>query len=237
METVGEKDSVEGGSNSLTLEKAHYLAFWVFAMSQGDNALKRSVLEFVHFYHPDWKIGHDFKKELVAELNSSAPKYMQNSRRHIPLNSSRAQYTVPHLVELMAGIFNSEVTAYDINKLFIGTIEGDYRWIYEKGGRSGRDRLTGDVYDDVSPMADPFISFFCHYGIEGADTKVPEYNQMFQEVERFGRDYSSGKIRLESIDRGNETPFRTKFEVVLLEYAKTHPRRSASWPSEWLSRK
>ena len=202
----------------LTLEKANDLGFWVFAVAQGNQTIIREALKFVHSRHPDWKISLDFANDIRTELEKSTGRFINNAtpHNHTP-RLNIVEYSSSQVTGLMREIFNSEEKDYDDKRLFENTVRQNYKYLFIEGGRPGRPKNLENTYDNTAELRDPFLSYLCRYVIEGVNTRVPEYDEMFQEI---------GELVSNPVSKRRwSDDFKSMYKIVMLIYGRTHPKR------------
>lgn len=174
----------------LTTEYAAQLIYQSFRLSQGNATLQGQYFIYIHEQHSSWRVS-DSEKEGVESALLGASYTHVLSGNHSKLNSDHEQVIkqVKHQLyhetinfqRALAGELGTDphFLPYNIGTIARGLIFRDYRLLYGNGGRN-RIHPNPNRFSD-----DPFSSYFRQYVLEGQNTGLEEYDQMFGDIKEF----------------------------------------------------
>lgn len=209
----------------LTTDKAIQLLFWAYFLSQGDPYGQNKPLHYVHKIRPDWRLTDGMKTKLIESTQSAVIKLESLGRHKMPEHKlpgirDEATYNVRDMDEILQGIYYPLTPRESVvDDMIVDMIYQDHKHIIVKGERPRKPTglLAHELFDD------PNLSHFCHFVLRGNELKVPEYNQMFQEMRdvlprRLFGFYLDGRIT------------RSMVEKIVIHHNRTHPGQEVELP-------
>jgi hypothetical protein len=233
---LSQSDPNPSGIKPISAEHGSKILFNGLRFSQGDRGLFVSIAEYFHTAHPTWQV--EDQKTIVELCRQRVGKFFGPAdsplKLHAPIEPSAWQRQVAEEADVLTASLNSSVFE-PINETLAhiaSAIIGADRWLYyrrlkdpQDGYKYGRYREVPETKRNNSYMQDRWMSHFKHYVIDGNQTELPEYDEMFADVKRFWE----AKIQEDPIWNPNVQPDYMSLQpgkslaYIIQVWEKTHP--------------
>jgi len=178
-------------SKELTPQMASSVFFASFLYAQDDTELQHDFFAYFHWIRQQWAVTGECQAamalyfvEILRDMESSG----QHANLDIFTNSSLVARMEAE-IQAMTDIFAQPVpTKTDRNRIIASImrmmIARDYTYLIEKGARPKNQALMSP-YERSNPSiyADPQRTFFCRYVLLGEKTTVPEFTELFSDIQ------------------------------------------------------
>lgn len=225
--SVLEKDQqLTPQERALSAEYASHLFYNVQRFGQGRPYLIQSIFQYIHCIRPEWRMCDSLAAEVFTDVMAQSLKFLKkagalsrdNSARkvlHVDMSDQDLERDVRERIADMQNALNytgndvSRTKSYVIPTIAELTIEQDYKFIVEKGGR------PRSFYGLPNTLGDPNFSYLCHFAYNGASTGISEFDKMYYDIDIFLKSPDP-----KYFDRETDS----QWALVIEKYNETHPR-------------
>lgn len=178
----------------LTPQYASLILVHSYRHSQGAPPIQRLIFSYLHFIRPEWKISIgdkpkaiDLSKEMIFSFLYG--KGNKRKERRVTLHENRPNIYVTindirNQLDIMQTEFNNQENLEPENKKkLVEEIAKeitfrDLKFLERKNGRKRNP-------DSKKPLMDPWLSHLVHFGLNGNSTRVPEFDEMYEDIRAF----------------------------------------------------
>lgn len=207
-----------------------------FRFSQGLPALQREIFRYLHDIYPNSGIDDSTKNSITTEAMPTIRRFLKHTPEKAaninpapiilhsylfpdtPTNTTsiddvdtKIEKEAKNRIDDMQEIFNTDPgkNPFSIHSIIRDIVARDFKFLYEKNGRPRNNP------DQTYPMHDPWLSHLCHYGLNGNATGLPEFDQMFKDVNDCLKNYGTSMLSWQT---------DSQLDHVMRIYNENHPQ-------------
>lgn len=221
-------ETVPGEDRPLTLPVASQIFYNSFYLSQGTATLQEMLLLYVHAKRPSWRVSDEMRAQLIETLLPRTKSLMETGYHQpvegIPGELEKQAEAMQHILNNESDILQFRSQYFSLSTTAKQIIGSDFHYTF--AGRNNRTKLVSSS-SSYNPRTDRYLSHICYYGLSSHTTGIPEYDQLFQEI--------NAHLTNTSQDRLKEDLGDSEFEMlvrVVSKYNQEHPDMAVTFPQK-----